>query len=237
MKLLITAATNAEIQPLSDYLLQYGSPVTPGVLQYGGHEIHLCIAGPGTVATTYALTKLLTEQTFDLAIQAGVAGSFDKEIDLGQVVLVQSEVPGDTGAEDHEAFLDIFTLGLTDPDAFPFSKGKLECPLHDIPFPYRLLTVSGLTVNTVSGNGRTIRLRKELFDCQVETMEGAAFHYVCLQEKIPFAQVRAISNYVTPRDRNQWKMEEAINNLNEWLIRLLNDSWSNDKHAGTNAGF
>src|SRR5690606_37531320 len=108
MKLLIAAATKAEIQQTADYLEQYGDVQSPGVFQYGGREIHLCITGAGIMAATYALTKQLTAQRYDLAIQAGVAGSFDKDIDLGQLVLVQSEVVGDAGAEDRDAFLDLF---------------------------------------------------------------------------------------------------------------------------------
>ena len=54
-------------------------------------------------------------------------------------------------------------------------------------------------------------------------MEGAAFHYVCLQQKIPFIQLRAISNYVGERNKTKWKMKEAIINLNEKLIFLLTE--------------
>jgi futalosine hydrolase len=53
-------------------------------------------------------------------------------------------------------------------------------------------------------------------------MEGAAFHYVCLLEKIPFLQLRSISNLIGERDKTKWKMEKAIQNLNENLISLLN---------------
>src|SRR5690606_35219296 len=145
---------------------QYGSLQDPGVFQYGGHEVHICITGAGMMSATYTLTKQLAAHRYDLAIQAGVAGSFDRDIDLGQVVLVQSETPGDIGAEDHDTFLGLVALGLEDPSDFPFSEGRLECPLRDIPFPYRLLTVSGLTVNTTSGSARTIQARNERFNCQ-----------------------------------------------------------------------
>jgi futalosine hydrolase len=52
-------------------------------------------------------------------------------------------------------------------------------------------------------------------------MEGAAFHYVCLQEGMPFAQVRSISNYVEPRNRSAWKIKEAVIALNEWVVAFL----------------
>jgi len=221
MKLLLASATTAEIQPLLHFLAAHGTEAAPGVFRYEGHTVHTCITGPGMMSATYALTRALADGTFDCALQAGVAGSFSHELAPGQVVLVQSEQCGDTGAEDRERFLDIFELGLLDADDFPFRGGRLECPLHDIPFPYRLLTVNGLTVNTVSGRDTTVQLRAERFGCQVESMEGAAFHYVCLREQVPFAQVRAVSNYVEARDRSKWKLKEAITALNEWLTVLL----------------
>ncbi len=52
-------------------------------------------------------------------------------------------------------------------------------------------------------------------------MEGAAFHYVCLQEKIPFLQLRAISNYVGERNKANWNLNEAIRNLNKKLIEIV----------------
>jgi futalosine hydrolase len=52
-------------------------------------------------------------------------------------------------------------------------------------------------------------------------MEGAALHYVCLLEKIPFLQVRSISNYIGERNKKKWNIKESINNLNKELIRLL----------------
>ena len=52
-------------------------------------------------------------------------------------------------------------------------------------------------------------------------MEGAALHYVCLHQNIPFIQLRAISNYVGERDKTKWKIDLAISNLHNELIKLL----------------
>jgi futalosine hydrolase len=223
MKLLLVAATLPEIQPFIGYLQQLWTAPFPNVYRNQYHEIHICITGVGIMTTTFTVAHALRQHTYDFALQAGVGGSFDRQINLGDVVLVQSEQQGDLGAEDHEQFLDIYDLLLAEKDIFPFTAGKLDNPLSNIPFPFRLLTVSGLTVNTVSGCETTIARRAEKFGCQLESMEGAPFHYVCLQEHLPFAQVRSISNYVTPRDKSQWKMKDAIINLNQWLIQLSKD--------------
>ena len=52
-------------------------------------------------------------------------------------------------------------------------------------------------------------------------MEGAALHYVCLCEKIPFLQLRCVSNYVGERDKSKWEMTEAISNLNIELNKII----------------
>jgi len=211
MKLLIVAATEAEIKPFIDY--SHNNTPSPGA----GRGAVL-ITGVGMIATTYALTKHLQSHQYDLVLQAGVGGSYGPNIALGDVVFITSDQYGDLGAEDHDNYLDIFEMGLLDKNTHPHTNGKLITPLSAIHGKITLPQVTGLTVNMVSGNARTIKHRTEKYNCDVESMEGAAFHYVCLKENIPFAQVRAISNYVTPRDRSQWKMKEAIINLNNWLI-------------------
>jgi futalosine hydrolase len=209
MKLLIVSATEMEIGPL---LYE---------IKDRDRRTNTLVTGVGITATAYALTKHLQANTYDLVLQAGVGGAFDRSISLGDVVFVTSDQYGDLGAEDHDEFLDIFELGLLGKNTAPYAGGALINPMSAIHRQIALPQVSGLTVHTVSGNERTIKQRLQKYSCAVESMEGAAFHYVCLQEKIPFAQVRAISNYVMPRDRGQWKMKEAIINLNDWLIIFI----------------
>jgi len=206
MKVLIVAATEMEIRPL---------PASPKERRC---NVSRLITGVGMLATAYSLTRHLQQNKYDLVIQAGVGGSFDRDIQLGEVVFITSERYGDLGAEDHDNYIDIFEMGLVSPNIPPYTNGRLNTPLLPIHEKISLRKVSGLTINTVSGNEKTIQLRKERYNCQMESMEGAAFHYICLQENVLFAQVRAISNYVTPRDKSQWKMKEAIINLNNWLI-------------------
>lgn len=224
MKLLIVSATAGEITPLLQYLGNDAGAAWPDGLVKAfirdGKEIHICITGVGMVATTYALTKALHEQ-YDLVLQAGVGGSFDSSIGLGELVFITSDRYGDLGAEDHDNYLDIFEMNLLNADVPPFTGTELATPLLAIHDKIKLRQVKGLTVNTVSGRAATIAMRKERYGCAVESMEGAAFHYVCLKEGAIFAQVRAISNYVTPRDKSAWRMRDAIINLNNWLIDFI----------------
>lgn len=210
MKILIVAATNMEVQPFSDHWATQ-SQNTKNI------HLEVLITGVGLPATIYALTVKLMQHKYDLVLQAGVCGSFDRDIPLGSLVNIVSERYGDLGAEDHDNYIDIFDLGLLDAQTFPFSDKCLLSPGFDHPMIQTLQRVTAITVNTISGSEKTIQIRAALFNTQVESMEGLGLHYVCLQQKIPFVQIRAISNYVTPRDRSSWKMKEAVINLNAWL--------------------
>ncbi len=209
MKLLIVSATLAEIQIFAEYTYR------------GTNQIDTLITGVGMMATTYELTKHLQSHTYDLVLQVGVGGNFNQNINLGGLVFITSDRYGDLGAEDHDDFLDIFQMGLLKSNDAPYTRGLLLTPLLPIHDKINLPIANAITVNSVSGSERTIKQREEKYGCDVESMEGAAFHYVCLRENVPFAQVRAISNYVTPRDKSQWKMKEAIINLNNWLIAFI----------------
>ena len=212
MNVLVVAATEGEVLLFKNYIESMAGNTAGETL------ISLLITGVGGIAATYSITKALLSNNYDFALQAGVGGSFNKEIQLGEVVQVMSERYGDLGAEGHDAYLDIFDMGLIAADAAPHTAGKLPAPGLPAFEKCQLRKVSGLTINMVSGNERTIAHRAQKYNCDIESMEGAAFHYVCLLQGVPFAQVRAISNYVTPRDKSQWKMKEAVENLNEWLV-------------------
>ncbi len=54
-----------------------------------------------------------------------------------------------------------------------------------------------------------------------ESMEGAALHYVCLMEKIPFLQIRSVSNITGERDKSKWKLKEARESLHKSLVLLF----------------
>jgi futalosine hydrolase len=61
----------------------------------------------------------------------------------------------------------------------------------------------------------------EKFDADVESMEGAALHYVCLQQQQSFLQLRGISNAVGERNKEKWATGEAVTNLNKELKILI----------------
>ncbi|MBC7536466.1 MAG: futalosine hydrolase [Ferruginibacter sp.] len=205
MNILCLAATAFEIapflkeEPIADYL----------------------ITGVGTPMTIYHIAKRLQQIDYDMVIQAGIAGSFTPGLQPGEIVFVKRDCFADLGITEQKVFSTIFEKGFTDENEFPFSKGWLENPntFMDL-FPFNQVT--GVTVNTVTDDADQVRMLRTKFDAQVETMEGAALHFTCLNEKIPFIQLRSISNYVGERDKSKWKMEESIQVLNASLKDIVN---------------
>lgn len=191
-----------------------------------GLDITYLLTGIGTTSTSYRLTKILnsSSETFDLAVNIGIAGSFSPDFPLGSVARIDREYFGDLGFETFFGFQTLFDYNILDADTFPFKGGALlavnlsanvETAISVYP------KATAVTVQTVSGLPEKTRQLKRDFLPQIESMEGAAFFYVCLLEKIPFLELRAVSNEVGERDRKNWKIPSALEALNEANKKLM----------------
>lgn len=224
MRILIVAATAAEIDPLVAglrFCADGEARVTR--CKRGSRDVDVLTTGVGMVATAAWCSRVLAmEDVYDMALNVGLCGSFDASIAPGTVVHVITEQLPELGAEDDRAFLSVQELGLLENYEFPFQAGRLlnaGPPLNEVLL--RLPGVHGITVNTVHGNEQTIAAVRQRCAPQVESMEGAAFMYACLMHQIPFAEVRAVSNVVERRNRGAWKIAEAIDNLNAVALQII----------------
>lgn len=221
MDILLVAATPFEIAPTLRWLEQTFQTTEAGHFQRNDLTVAPLVAGIGPIATAWHLGGLLAMHSPGLALNAGIAGAFDRALPLGEVVHVTTERFGDLGVEEADGrFTDVFELGLTDPNGRPFNQGVLMNPAAgQAGF---LPAVNGLTISKVHGYAPSIAaIRSKYPDAQVETMEGAAFFLACRLANVPFMEIRAVSNYVEPRNRAGWQLAPAIENLNEVLIEML----------------
>ena len=117
----------------------------------------------------------------------------------------------------------LFDLNLVPQDQYPYKKGWLINPNKEVLKKTKLKIVKGISVNQISTSKQMIKFYRDVFDPVTESMEGAALHYVCLMENVPFVQIRSISNYIGERNKKKWDMMDSIMNLNDSLMRIINN--------------
>jgi len=210
--ILVVAATAKEINPFIE-LTRTGDINNSDIL----------ISGIGLTASTYHLAKQLALKKYDLVIQAGVAGCFDLRIPLGTVVAVKQDAIADQSVIELQKLKTLFDLKLVPQDKYPYKKGWLINPNKDVLKKTKLKIVTGISVNQISTSKQMIKFYRDVFDPVTESMEGAAMHYVCLMEDVPFVQLRSISNYIGERNKKKWDMMDSIVNLNEVLTKIINN--------------
>lgn len=211
MRILVVSATSFEAGSLES-----GGGEQRQKSRIKRQDIDFLITGVGMVATAFSLGKHLATNQYDLAINLGIAGSFDRNIALGEVVEVVEDQLSELGAEDAEVFLPVETLG------FGESIFKTNTRLSSYT-DQQLKQVTAITVNTVHGHQPSIQKLTGRLQPQLESMEGAAFFYACKQVGIPCLQIRAVSNYVEKRNRDAWKIGLAIKNLNSFATAFIEE--------------
>ncbi|NQU85864.1 MAG: futalosine hydrolase [Mariniphaga sp.] len=222
MKILIVAATWMEVRLLADeleFIEEYRNNLKK--YKHKNAEINILITGIGTTFTTFHLTNTLLSEKYTLIINMGIAGSFTKDIKIGQVVNVISEEFADLGIEDKDNFLTLFDSGFIASDEFPFENGIIKNSNNEL--NGSLFLARGITTNKSNGRESSINELFVKFNAHVESMEGAAVFYVCKWLGVSFIEIRAISNYIEPRDSSKWNIPLALENLSSSVLKILNE--------------
>ena len=202
MEILISAATEDEIAPLRD-------------IWFRKHKVEFLVTGVGMVASTYSLCRTFSERPYQLAINTGLAGAFDRSLKLGEVVRVTEDILSELGAEDGDEFLSLKQIGLKGTEIL---LNLDEIRIKEIE---EFTKVRSITVNTIHGNEQSIEKIMTRYHPHIETMEGAAFFYVCGQFNIPSLQLRAVSNYVEKRNKESWEISLALKSMKQAIAMLL----------------
>lgn len=188
-RLLVVTAVDAE----RDAILA----ATPGLWVVSG--------GVGPVAAAAATSALLAAERPDLVLSAGIGGGFAPVV-VGEVAVASSIVFADLGAETGDGFAPLSQLGFG-AETYPVAP-QLAVELTDRTGGH---LGAVLTVATVTGTADTAdALRGRYPDAVAEAMEGAGVAAAALLHGVPFAEVRAVSNLVGPRDRAAWRIPEAL---------------------------
>ena len=210
--ILVISATEAECAPFLRSLVECKA-ISQNL--YSGRweerQFDVLVTGIGNVATCFHLAQTLMQRSYSSAISIGIAGSFTETITIGETVQITEDCFADLGVDNNGQFRSLKEEGLQGDDFLG----------NPFPLPTKHREVRGITVQTASGSQKRIDELIEKFHPQIETMENAAFFYVCRMMNIPFASFRGISNKVEPRNRKNWRITEAIENVNEALRNLI----------------
>ena len=213
MRVIITAATVLEMAGCAKKASQ--------LFKKSKIKISFHATGIGMLSSGVILTQLANTHQPDLIIQMGIAGSYIKTEPLGKVWVVASETIADLGVREKGVFKDLFESQLLKDNEAPFKKRKLRNPNIKTFNVLKTNTAAAVTINEITTAPKRI---KEIIDAHtpvLESMEGAALHYVGSITNTPLIQIRAVSNYVGERNKSKWKLKESIEQLEAYVLTYL----------------
>jgi futalosine hydrolase len=213
MRVIITAATDLEMAGCAKKASQ--------LFKKSKLKISFHATGIGMLSSGVKLTQLAAALQPDLIIQMGIAGSYIKTEPLGKVWLVNSEFIADLGVREKGVFKDLFESQLLKDNEAPFKKRKLINPNIKTFNLLKSNTATAVTINEISTSPKRIKEIIATHNPVLESMEGAALHYVGGLTKTPFIQIRAVSNYVGERNKAKWKLKESIEQLEAYVLTYL----------------
>lgn len=205
MSLLIVAATELELKPSIEWLSK--------------SRANYLVTGVGMVATATALARALSENEYQLILNVGIAGCLNQDVPLASLAHTVQDQIYHFGAETPGGFISVEELGFGTSIFHGNSQGVNYKAVS------QLQEFKGITVNKVHGTPISVANLKEQFAGEqiVESMEGAAVFYAAREFKVPALQVRSISNYIEVRNKANWKIPEAIESLNNWLLAFYKE--------------
>jgi len=187
--------------------------------QTGAGLVDVICGGVGAVSAALSTAHALGQPTasYQLVIAAGIGGGFGRAVP-GSVVVADTVVQADLGAETADGgFCPLSELGWgevrfgLDPDLTAELAGRAAAPAGAV-----------LTVSTVTGTAaRAEALRRAHPDALAEAMEGAGVYQAATRVGTKFAELRAISNPVGPRDRDSWQITAALAALGQAFEQII----------------
>ncbi|WP_100406178.1 futalosine hydrolase [Bacillus solitudinis] len=185
--------------------------VLRGLGQVKGVQVEVVGVGIAAAAANTAVLLATATRPYNCVINAGIAGGFSGKATVGSLVVATEIVAADLGAETSEGFQSIEDLKLTK------SRVRVEDRLVDSlvqRLTEKKLEISKgpiLTLSTVTGTSTTAEeLAIRVPGAVAEAMEGYGVAVAAEQAGIPVCEVRSISNMVGPRDREAWRLQEAL---------------------------
>jgi futalosine hydrolase len=182
----------------------------------GDSRFEVLVGGVGTAAAAASTATALAGAQYGLVVCAGIGGGFTGRAEVGSLVVASEIIAADLGAETPEGFLSLDELGFGSTripiDASLVARVTQALDATGLP------VISGpvLSVSTVTGTADTAsELASRVPNAAAEAMEGYGVAIAANIRGVPVLEIRAISNAVGPRDREAWRIGEALKLLED----------------------
>lgn len=172
------------------------------------------IGGVGPASAAASTARALALNTYDLVVSAGIGGAFPGMAEIGSIIVASEIIAADLGAETAEGFADVEQLG--------FGAARLSVAMQASERLVGELRARGLpvqfgpvlTVSTATGTEQTAAARAARTPGATgEAMEGFGVAVAARAAGVPVLEIRAVSNMVGPRNRDAWRIPEALRAL------------------------
>lgn len=178
-------------------------------------------AGVGPAAAASRTARTLASGHYQLVISAGIGGGFPGQAPVGSLVVASDIIAADLGSETPEGFLSVDRLGFG--SAYIQTTPELAERLTSVLQEAGLVATCGpvLSVSTTTGTKETAEaLAARVPGAAAEAMEGFGVAQAAQDFGLPVLEIRAISNAVGPRDRDAWKIPQALQALEAAISKL-----------------
>jgi futalosine hydrolase len=241
MTILVACATRTELRAVLSALSPAKTRLPEGGA--GAHEVFVPVpgggrpvlalcAGVGPAAAAATLGRALAGRHDGAGVagvvQIGVAGSFDLEAaPMGGVWAVTREIWPEYGLVTAEGTAPRgIGLPMVETEAGPVYE-TLELRPDDaaaamgLVLPGSLGRAASLTVAGATGTMERAALLFRRHGALLENMEGFAAALACRLARVPFVQIRAVSNLVGSRRPEHWDLKGALSRLGPTLAELF----------------
>ncbi|MFH9763663.1 futalosine hydrolase [Streptomyces anulatus] len=210
-----------------------GSPETvalPGteLHRLGAFDVLAGGAGPAAAAAATAFALASASAPYGLVVSAGIGGAFTPLTPLGSLVVASDIVAADLGADTPDGFLPVTALG--------FGRDRFTAPptlVREVAAATGAAAGPVLTVSTVTGTAeRAGALLAAHPGALAEAMEGFGVAEAAARAEVPVMELRAVSNAVGPRDRDAWRIGDALAALTEAFGKIapVLEGWNRHDH-------
>jgi futalosine hydrolase len=188
----------------------------PGAELHRAGPFDVLAGGAGPAAAAAATAFGLASGPYGLVVSAGIGGGFAPAAPVGSLVVASGIVAADLGAETPGGFVPVTGLG--------FGRDRFTPPparVRAVAAATGALAAEILTVSTVTGTAdRAAALIAAHPGAAAEAMEGFGVAEAADRVGTPALEIRAVSNAVGPRDRDAWRIGDALAALTEAFGKL-----------------